>query len=350
MKTNVLIIGSGGRVRNNFIPAFHCLRHKHNIIGLYSPTKANREAVCNKWNIPVIESLEAVDFEAVDIVVISITTDFVPAVLKQIHRMCKGKTLIVDTPVFEYIKDFRATLYLLSFSKVVVTEDYLNYPQFGVMREVIVNNVLGEIKNITLSHTGYRHHALAVVRSFVGLKKVWSIKRNSKNTTTLSFSDGVSATIIEPYQRLDGWVKIEGSKGTLLYDPQGGYTGQIDDSYLILKESVSPSGIATFELNRLSIPSTRQPKHFATLKQLEIEDTSDFNTFKSCGLIDVFESIYVDNDARPYTWQQALYDTALSKFIWKVKRLPDWFNHAVPSFWIYQLLTCAFWKTLKTRD
>jgi predicted dehydrogenase len=344
MKTNVLIIGSGGRVRNNFIPAFHCLKDKHNIIGLYSPTKANREAVCDKWHIPAIEALESVNFEMVDIVVISITTDYVPDVLKQIHHLCKGKTLIVDTPVFEYIKDFRATLYLLSFSKVIVTEDYLNYPQFGVMREVIQSRVLGEIKNITLSHTGYRHHALAVIRSFVGLKKVWSIKHNSKNTTRLSFPGGISATITEPYQRLDGWVKIEGSKGTLLYDPKEGYTGQIDDSWLILKENICQNTIATFELNGFVIPEARQPKYFAQLKQLKIEDTSNFNTFKTCGLIDVFESIYIDNDARPYTWQQALYDTALSKFIWKVKRLPRWFNKAVPSFWIYQLFTFAFFK------
>jgi hypothetical protein len=303
MKMNVFLIGSGRRIRNSFLPSFKCLQDKYTLAGLYSPTLANRKAVCEKWDIPAFDSLTNVNFSAIDVVVISISTHHVPAVLAQISSECWGKILIVDTPVFDSLKDFKAIRYLRKFSKVVVAEDYINYPQFGIMRDVLREVVLGDIKRITLAHTGFRYHALALVRSFVDFKKVRSLKRmhneNGIGRTTLGFVQGVSATILEPYQRLDGWVKIEGSKASLIYDPSQKCRYDSSKPTYVLNQYFNDKGDVRFALEGVALSGIRQPKHFAQLKDLDIDDNSDFNTYKSCGLIEVIESIDSDTYASP---------------------------------------------------
>jgi len=334
MSKNVFLIGSGGRIRNSFIPSFKCLQNKYVLSGLYSPTQANREAVCEKWNIPAFDSLASVDFSKIDVIVISILTHHVPSVLAQISDACKGKVLVVDTPVFASIKDFKAIRDLRKFSKVVVAEDYMNYPQFGIMRDILRAGLLGDIREVTLAHTGYRYHALALLRSFVGLEEVRSIKRSHSEQgmgrTTLNFKRGVSAVILEPYQRLDGWVAVDGTKASLIYDPGKKYKGDSEKPTFMLNEHHNEHGEAVFALEGASFNEIRQPKYFAELKKMDIEDSSDFNTFKSCGLIDVIESIDHENDASRYSWRQALYDSALSKCIWRMRNMPGALGRIIP--------------------
>ncbi len=328
MNRDVFLIGSGRRIQNSFIPSFKCLQDKYTLVGLYSPTQANREAVCEKWNIPAFNSIASVDLSSIDVVVISISTQHVPAVLAQISDACRGKILIIDTPVFDSLGDFKAIRYLRNFSKVIVAEDYINYPQFVIMRDVLREGVLGDIRSITLAHTGFRYHALALVRSFVDFKKIRLLKRrhsdNDIGRITLDFVRGENATILEPYRRLDGWVRVEGSKASLIYDPGQQCKDEAISPTYTLNQYFSDEGDVYFSVEGVALTGIRQPRHFAQLKNFDIDDNSDFNTFKSCGLIDVIESIDSDAGASQYTWREALYDSALSKFIWRMQNIPRW--------------------------
>jgi hypothetical protein len=323
MSAKVFLIGSGGRIKNNFLPAFSYLGEQFDLAGLYSPTANNRRAVCEHWNINEFDSLDANALKDADVVVISIITHHVPKVLEKISEACRGKILVIDTPVFASLKDFRAIKYLHRFSKVFVAEDYIHYPQFRLMRKVLKQGKLGTFQKATLSKIGYQYHGLALARSFADLKRPLKLTREHLGNevhTTMTFSDNGSISLTEPYQRLGGWIDIQGSNGNLVYDPSAKYSGSAEFN---LSQYIDKNGNMIFALNGEPFADEDQPAPYAFLKGLAIEDTSDFNTLKTCGLIDVLKKIHHE-DSMAYNWHDAVYDSALSKIAWRRDSLSGW--------------------------
>tara|TARA_X000001036_G_C20591762_1_gene771091 strand:+ start:270 stop:1271 length:1002 start_codon:yes stop_codon:yes gene_type:complete len=326
MRAKVFFIGSGDRIKNNFIPAFNFLSKRFTLFGLYSPTKTHRASVCNQWNIPEVSTLDSKKIREADIVVISISTRSVPEVLLAISQTCKGKILVIDTPVFATLKDFCAAKLLSNFAKVFVAEDYIHFPQFRLIRKVLNEGKIGTFQRAVMCHIGYKYHGLALARSFVGLERPQNIMReclDDKINTTLKFS-GSYVKIIDPYKR-KGWIELQGSAGKLVYDSSKTYNG---DSDFVLTHDSQENGNVIFSINGEPFLSEDQPAPYAFLKSLPIENTSDFNIFKTCGLIDVLKGIYQKTD-NTYTLQDALYDSAISRIVWRQKTLPAWLGKAL---------------------
>jgi predicted dehydrogenase len=63
-RRRVLVIGSGRRIRNNFLPALAHLAPRLEVNGLWSPTAAHAEAAARPWGFavrPVEATLASVD-------------------------------------------------------------------------------------------------------------------------------------------------------------------------------------------------------------------------------------------------------------------------------------------------
>ena len=332
MTKKVLIIGSGNRIRNSFFPALQCLAATHSIVGLYSRTPAHRQLVCKKWGIKEVTSLEEFAFSEVDLVIMSISTHAVPKVLQSIGHKCSETALLIDTPVFMSIRSFLNIRSLKMFKRVLVAEDFIQYPHFKIMRDVIKKQTLGDIRKIELYRTGYEYHGLALIRSFLNLAKVRSVLMRTvgdgADEFTFKFDSGISGTIVEPYSRFDGWIKIEGEKQSLIYDPCILYESSAQDSISRLQHRKTDDGVMIFSIDGIDVPTELQPDSFQKLQSLEIEDTSDFNTFKSCGLVSIINSAS-SNESVGYTLAEGLYDSLASLLYWRQRRYPDVVNRAL---------------------
>jgi len=215
---STLIIGSGNRIKTNYLPALSCVKEHFEITGVHSRTEAKRNAVAQKWGIPSIEKLEQVDFSKVDLVILSITLKNNKQVLQKLAPYSSNLILIIDTPVLP-LNDLDAVKVLNKFKKVIVTEDFMNFPQFDLMREFVKKGFLGKLQKIILEQSGYRYHGLALIRSFSNFEKIVysQIVSSSQQDVNINykFKNGLLGCVKEPYKRLDGAITLVGDQGIL---------------------------------------------------------------------------------------------------------------------------------------
>lgn len=301
------------------------LKSQVSISGLYSPTKTNRESVCNKWGIPDFPSLDSVNFDEFNIIIVSIDKAHNQAVLKKISYRCRHCILIIDTPVIDRKRDLVITIYLRRFKNVIVTEDYIQFPQFRVMRHFLKNRPIGKILRIELKHTGFNYHALSLLRSFANFDTFADLRKtnaeSSSQTVSLITKSGIKMDIIEPYKRLDGWVKIVCEKAVLIFDPEGHYKKDKNENLVSLTQNVTESNELSFSINEVEMSQGIQSNDFTFVKSLNIADTTDFNSFKTCGLIKLIKEALDENITLRYTYKEALYDSVLSKLIWERSKI-----------------------------
>lgn len=243
---NILVIGTGFRASEDFIPVFKSMKEKIAIVGVYSRKSANVDRVAKRHNCPAVYSLDQVDWHKVDIVAMSITPSAVPSVLKEILQFGVRPILLIDTPVINRI-NFGAIKDLRNFQRVYVAEDYMMAPQFEVMRELVVKGYVGVLRSVQVVNSGFRYHAHALVRSFVGFKRPWLMQCFwvSKKTRIerCHFLSGVQSVVVEPYTRDSGYTRIEGSSRALVYGEGGS-----NESDYKLEAVVENSRIISFRL------------------------------------------------------------------------------------------------------
>jgi predicted dehydrogenase len=98
-RRRVLIVGAGFRVKNNFLPTLHCLKREFEIVGVHARTLERLRPVADLWNVPALSSLDDVDFDAVDLVVISVPPSQNAVVLRRRRRAPRG-LVCSSTPPF----------------------------------------------------------------------------------------------------------------------------------------------------------------------------------------------------------------------------------------------------------
>lgn len=311
-KYRLVIIGSGHRIVTNYAPALKALGNEFEVTGIWSRTidNAKQVAAANEW--PLLMNLDHPAIDHADIIVMSITASAAPKILKQILNTtdCSNKQLVIDTPVFSGVRSILHARMLRSFANVTVTEDYMNYPQFELLRKMVNADNVGEIQTITLEHTGYLYHGLALGRSFYDFELVKKVKK-TKDCLTYTFSEGKKLNVISPYKQLKGRVVIEGNRGKLYYANSSDYTEYIDNlanyDNLITecwedKKCVGLIYKCGNQLQRVPLPKLTHDQKSSAL----------FYQFKTLGLIQVFRSLNTQNINSRYHYLQALYDNYVS--------------------------------------
>ncbi|MBL7856252.1 MAG: Gfo/Idh/MocA family oxidoreductase [Cyclobacteriaceae bacterium] len=324
----VLLIGSGRRIQKNFIPAIACLPELFEVAGIYSRTLAHAKQLAEEKNFPLIENLSVVDFKTIDIVAISITTSAVPGILRILQSVASKLTVIVDTPVFEKSTHFFSLHLFRKFKKVMVAEDYMNFPAFELIRNAVADGAIGKVRCVSLFHNAYLHHGTALIRSFAGFRGVFfsqSIRHCRYGKLTRYYlQGGLRGIVAEPYSPLEGRLIISGASGIITdfnYELTKGNVEQLQ-----LQPIVSDGLLMGYEIKSVNYNRSYYPPYLNKLRSLDISDKSDFNLLKTCGLIRIFESIDKPNSNTAYTLVEGVYDSLISRIARKLQFYGDPFG------------------------
>jgi hypothetical protein len=310
----VFLVGSGQRIRNNFIPGFRCLDDRFSLLGIHSRTYENAKKVADRHGLPAFASYEDSPIAEADVIVMSISTLAVPEVLKQLAPWAAGKHLVMDTPVLADFRHAQSMKRLERWGSVTIAEDYMNFPIYQMMRDVVDAGAIGSLRNVNLFHSGFFYHGLALIRSFIEFRAVRTYSRRHMGSTGYArffgFGKNVRAALIEPYRSGQGRVMVVGTEGALTDMPDTadrlphGVVEDITEGDRWIGHGIEING-RRFEI---------RPKATARLAELDLEKRSAFNDQKTCGLIEVLASIVEDNLNRRYGASQGLYDAFFMQY------------------------------------
>ncbi|MGZ4691464.1 MAG: Gfo/Idh/MocA family oxidoreductase [Acidimicrobiia bacterium] len=301
MTTRIAVIGSGRRVRTNFMPAFAWLEDRLEVTGIWSRTAAHAEAVAASGRVPARASLADLLAARPEIIAVSVSTAAVPGLLHTLARAAPETTLVLDTPVFGRGRDLHAMRRLPKFRRVLIAEDYMNYPHFELMREVAAAGVIGPVRDVVMQGNGYRYHGLATIRSFYGFPRATVIRRRrpARDAVSLSFRFGATrrGRIEEPYAPREGHITVSGTDGVISDDPTA-------EGALVVERVEADGEVAALRLagHELLLPQ------LAAIRAVSPVGSTLFDDLKTCGLIRVLESIWSRNVNSTYSYREGLYD------------------------------------------
>lgn len=322
---NAIVLGSGRRIRNNFLPALHVLDVP--VAALWSRNPSNAADAAQRWDVPVAEHFGQVPFDRADTVCLSVATAAVPSMLTRLQPHASRLRLVVDTPVFGRLADFRKTQLLRSFADVRVAEDYMNYPHFELMRRVAREGVIGKIESVTMDRNGYRYHGLATIRSFFGFPAVRAMRsrRSGEDAVSISFKlQRGRGKLHEPYEGQKGSITVAGSIGVLTDS-----TEEVRGTNVQRVEPIGGDVLTGFTLAGRTI----EPPALPRLQRLGVDDDRVFNHLKTCGLIEILRSFDESNINAAYSYREALNDHALTALARKLPVYVDplaWAGGSLP--------------------
>jgi hypothetical protein len=320
-RRQVLVIGAGRRVQNNFLPAFRVLGDSFEVVGVHARTAERLLPVARLWDVPAILRLSDVDLSGVDMVAVSVPTSQNAAVLASLATRGSHLCIVIDTPIAANRRELAATWPLLRrFAGVTVTEDYMNKPHFGLVRQAVGDGVIGRPLGAALYNIGYQYHGLALLRSLIGFPRVRRVRRVAlggfSRIVTYSFANGFRASIVGPYRRRrTGGIVVEGTAGLITEVAEDINFGRMAGRDLYHLSPLRTDGELTGYMlaggqrhYRADLPE------MAAMRAMPIADKSDLNLLRGCGLISVLRStIGVPDVNSAYGADNALYDSFVSR-------------------------------------
>jgi predicted dehydrogenase len=325
-RLRALVIGSGYRVRNAFLPALICLDSNVDVVGVHSRNIAHARAAGEQFGVAAIEDLRSLRPGDVDLVLISVTATSNLAVLRGTKHLAPGAALVMDTPAVGRPADLGHLDLYRRWRSVRVAEDFMNLPQFRVVGKLIDSGALGDVVHLRQTNMGYRYHALALLRSWLGLPQVRSTRcRWSRGAANIvyRFPGGVTGEVIEPYTRADGSFEVVGSRASVSGHMMGYQTsGQPDGEAGRLERVEDQSGLSGFRIVGAGAEMTAGVPYLPRLRAMSLEDDSEFNLLRIDGLCQVISSVWsADPVNAEYRLQDAMTDALVSAF---ARGLPWW--------------------------
>jgi len=332
-RLRALVVGSGYRVRNAFLPALSCLDSHIEVVGIHSRTHANARKAGQRWGIEAIENLAALRPGDIDVALVSVTVTNNVAVLKAIAHLAPGAALVIDTPAVGRIDDLGRLAQFRRWERIRVGEDFMNMPQFRLVGELIASGILGDVSRISMSRMGYRYHALALLRSWLGLATPSSARsRRTRAGVDIEyrFPGGKVGEVREPYQQAQGSFSVAGTQALVTGHPMGfqpaddGTAGSAPGGQGLpcgrLTRIEGDNGLTGFRIDGLATPVEVSVPRLAALRAMGLEDDSEFNLLRINGLCDVISSLW---DADPlndrYRLEDAMTDHLTS---WAARFIP----------------------------
>lgn len=215
----IAIIGSGRRVQETVLPAIEACGTSAKLVDIYSRTRKDVR-LSDGRTATTRTDLEDFDFDGIDVLIVAVTTKAVREVLELLKK--KGgrqvTVLIVDTPPLRFSELWRKRLFS-GYRSVGVGEDWARLSPVVAARRVISEGRIGELRSILMFHSGYRYHALAVLKVLSGVRSIKSIRfrRFSRNCGDWDVRLGrnIIGRVIEPRDYANGRLLIVGSTGVI---------------------------------------------------------------------------------------------------------------------------------------
>jgi len=218
----IALVGAGRRIRSHIIPAL--VRSRGVEIAAVFGTRPRDIAVGGiDWTINDFNEADVQTFEHMNAIVVCVPQAAIRQVLEKLLKIgCHDKRIFVDTPVLA-MKNVLSYSILKKFKKMSVLEDWLSLPTFQLVSGIISSGRVGKIRRIYFSHSGYRHHAVSIIRYWTGTQciKKGRFLNHSQHVKEFILRDdtGVTTTIIEPREYIGGQFLIVGEEGSIANYP-----------------------------------------------------------------------------------------------------------------------------------
>lgn len=330
-RLRALVVGSGYRVRNAFLPALNCLDSHIDIVGIHSRNRENAQMAGKPWGVQAIASLEELRPGDVDMVLVSVTVTNNLAVLRAAAHLAPGASLVLDTPCLGRISDLAHFAEYRRWAQIRAAEDFMNLPQFRLIGSLIDSGALGDIRAIQMSQVGYRYHALALLRSWLGFRSPTYARSKPVGEGSVDikyrFPGGAICKVLEPYRKAEGWFAVAGTRGAIAGHPMGhgadeplgpeatnaGKTGRL----IRVEDS---AGLVGFEIVGLDTTLSTEVPNLPRLREMGLEDDCEFNLLRIDGLSLIISSLWApDLVNERYRLEDAMADLLVSA---AARRLP----------------------------
>jgi hypothetical protein len=300
----VVVIGAGDRVIGAILPALWCLRDRFAIQAVVARSRRTIVTGGGALELATVDSLSAVDFSSVDLVVVAATTSNVPNIIGQLTRRTAA-TLMLDTPVV-LPSGLPALRKLGQFRRVLVAEDTLALPPYALARRLVEDGAIGSLRRILFFHCGYKYHALASLKLLAGARRVTRISdhryASKLRIKDIELDNGVHAVMHEPRDYAIGKFVLEGDNGAIAdYDLAWSRVRRISydlDGPIYRGLRLDGEAVATVELDdryRSSIGAW-------------VPDATPMNTMKIRGLIDLLAAAFHERSPLHYAAGDAVAD------------------------------------------
>lgn len=218
-KKNILLIGSGRRAQTVILPALYCLKDEFKLVSIYSRSIKEISLFNNSWRLKTINDLNGVNFHQIDIIMIAVSIEAVPDVLKKLSAFNLNHVrLMIDTPVLPHFR-LGAAKYFKNFRDVTVSEDNIALPQYRLVRELINQGKIGNPRHVYMWHSGFKFHALAGIKKIFNINYVSRIKNNNLGNgfreKIIKIRNGVTIHVFEPRLYSVGRFLVIGSHGSI---------------------------------------------------------------------------------------------------------------------------------------
>ncbi len=290
----MLIIGSGYRVRNSFLPALRLLDSDVEVVGVHSRNIAHAREAGEPFGVGAVENLRSLRPGDVDAVMVSVTPTSNLAVLRATAHLAPGAALVMDTPAAVRWGDLRQLALYRRWRTVRVAEDFMNLPQFRLVGRAIAAGAVGDVVSIRLEKMGYRYHALALLRSWLGFPLVrsahcrWS--RGGAVNIVYRFPGGVTGEVIEPFTGAEGPFEVVGTRASITGHSMGHAIAGADGGRLERLED--HKGLFGFRVVGLGAETTTSVPSLAPLRAMGLEDDSEFNLLRVDALCQIISSLW----------------------------------------------------------
>jgi hypothetical protein len=310
----VLIIGSGRRVQQTILPAVYYLRDTFRLVGIYSRKKKILRLPEKDSSVRTITNLDVIDFDTLDLIIVAVTTENVPDILQMLsHYSLRHIILFLDTPVLR-MNHLWAIKYFSHFRSVYVTEDFVAMQNFRIVKKIIGKGKIGRLRTIFLFHSGFKHHALAIIRTIASSPFITSLFIRTQNSSVselfATLPDGVRSRILLPRDYRSGRFLAVGERGHISDYPLAG-DGAFQIEYLI--------GNGHYRGVRV-IGKMEKPEYVRIRYQNIVQPLGDetlMNVRKIEGCVNLFLDAFRKKPYYNYTYEDGIYDAFASYWVYR---------------------------------
>lgn len=304
---NILVVGFGNRVRDHILPALDILEQQVGSFDIYARKRQkyrfrNQQRTTIQWP-------EERLMNKVDVIIVAITTENVPDLLYSLSVFkLSNITLLLDTPLLNF-KDIYALGYFHLFKHVYVTEDFISMTPYLVMKKLIQNKVLGNVRTIVNLYGGYRYHGIALLRHMASQRSIrlCSIRHcHDRVLTQINFPNQMKGLILGPRDYRKSGTCIICDKGIISdYPTKSKHRMQLLLKYQFVKNVYSGFSLL---LGKKPLYSHAVDKRVlsAYLKKKPAPDL--ICALKIEGLVTLFKQLLENKHEYQYEFLEALYD------------------------------------------
>lgn len=309
------LIGAGRRIKGNYLPALFSLKDHYRVVWAHARRpEPLREAIA-PWGVVPMDTLDAEALAQVEAVALSVPIEQNANVLRQLQSAKDRLHLFIDTPMVKSLKQARELVPLLrGFRSVTVTEDFMNFPEWSFVRDVVVEGVIGEVTNVVLDGSGYYYHGLAFIRSLFDFAPVRTTRYQplggEHSVNTFTFADGRRGHIVYPYRRFEGTATIFGTRRTISTWPAADTSRPVIE---LKRHHDDCSYIRSIQLVGDGFDRTLDLPDVPGILAMPDHDRTDLNLMRTLGLRAVFRSVFDPDINARYGLMAGIYDSIVSR-------------------------------------